>query len=772
MSIINMRIILIVLAALISLSASAQDIIQHVTATSNLQGHITTLNHPALNNKPGAIVIVSQQYGKYNPNEIGVWYANGKWTIFNQNRQPIPVSTIFNVIAIDPAKVPNAFVHTTNAGNTRGHISTLSNALTDAKPNSLVFITQRFGKYNTSPVGVWYSGGKWKLYNEDRKPIPVNTQFNILVVDPGQIPASLSGLKGQGFTHVVTDDTRRKFRTKHVSYINNAATTNKSNMMLFVTQKFRSTYNTSPVGVWYDAPSWTVFNEDRKMISENIALNVLAVDRPSTNFQLIRNHRVVAINSTTPRNEEKNKWKAATRLNTTAAFVLPYKEKEDKDEPVTAETSTDIQGPNTSLGKDINAFFADEGLNQFLNKLNLFREVYEDRNPHSGYMYYLPKNYNLRWNRDGGEYSFYIYYLSADGDGRGNVIITAELTPNINREDIAIAEKLLSKQLGKDIKLRPLPLKDTPKVSFGSSLTNFDVKDESIQTNIPSDFLEPIIVSWKMERRVDDFIGAMMNNLGLNGNIEFSPMDEIEKTISVPVRLKINDPQTYGKMEYAETSALLNGFVNPLDYPVQLKELVVMRTKTNGELAVETIPLNNYEVEPQKVFSSFRQEERDALLNGDVISRVWVEYALKNCLPCNESVQRKILGGTSGSRVKPIALEILTPIGFSGARSLKVLIKSVQGDPKGTSEVLLPIVTVTEDNITLSGGELFVPEGGSPDYQYQLVLIQTDGTTLASEWIHSNDLFIVLGENSIREHFRTDEAATEPQPMEMDEVEN
>ena len=276
-----------------------------------------------------------------------------------------------------------------------------------------------------------------------------------------------------------------------------------------------------------------------------------------------------------------------------------------------------------------------------------------------------------------------------------------------------------------------------------------------------------------MERRVDDFIGAMMNNIGLNGNIEFNPMDEVDKTISVPVRLKINDPLTYGKMEYSESASLLNGFVNPLDYPVQLKGMVVMRKKANDEFAVETIPLNNYEVEPQKVFSSFRQDEKDALLDGDMISRLWIEYSLKNCLPCNESVQRKILGGTSGSRVKPIALEILTPLGFSGASSIKVLIKSVQGDPKGASEVLLPIVTITKDNQTISGGELFVPEGGSADYHYQLVLIQSDGNTLSSEWIPAKDLFIVIGENTIREHFKTEEdSSTSPQPLEMDEIEN
>ena len=177
-----MRIVLIILAALVSMGVGAQEVVQHVATTTNIQGHITTLDHPGLNNRPDAIVIVSQQYGKYNPNETGVWYSNGKWKIFNQNRKPIPASTIFNVLVIDPAKFSNAFVHTTNSENTRGHISKLSNPLTDTKSNALVFVTQRFGKYNTSPVGVWFSGGKWNLYNDveatgvSGRPVVLNTK--------------------------------------------------------------------------------------------------------------------------------------------------------------------------------------------------------------------------------------------------------------------------------------------------------------------------------------------------------------------------------------------------------------------------------------------------------------------------------------------------------------------------------------------------------------------------------------------------------------------
>jgi hypothetical protein len=114
-------------------------------------------------------------------------------------------------------------------------------------------------------------------------------------------------------------------------------------------------------------------------------------------------------------------------------------------------------------------------------------------------------------------------------------------------------------------------------------------------------------------------------------------------------------------------------------------------------------------------------------------------------------------------------VQVLTPLGYSGANSLKLMIRSKQGDPKGTSDVLLPILTVTKDNQTLAGGELFVAEGQDIQYQYQLALIQPDGETLMSEWVEASDPFIIVGEDMIRKHFEVEPSAVEPvQPVSID----
>jgi hypothetical protein len=460
--------------------------------------------------------------------------------------------------------------------------------------------------------------------------------------------------------------------------------------------------------------------------------------------------------------DRKKHWQAETTTNVTGLFILPYVvTPAPEPTPGTGVVNTDMQGPNLALGKDVNSLFTQPGIASFVNKLNVFRDVYQDKNPASGFFYYLPKNYNLKFNKENGNYSFYVYYLSAGDDARGKVIITAELTPNISRDDITLAEALLTTQMKQVIKLRPLPLRDTPKVSFGNSLTNFDVANESVTTNVPTDFLEPIIVSWRMDKRVDDLTGAMMNNIGITGNIEFLPHGEEEKAIAVPVKLKVNDLQTFGSMEYTQAGALFNGLSNSLDYPILLKQLIVMREKAANEISIETFPLSDYKVEPKTVFSSFSQNEKTSVLNGDVIKKIWVDYVIQACDACDDIVQSKIMGGTSDSRVKNIEVTTLTPLAYGGASSIKLLIKSKQGDPKGKSEVLLPIVNIARDNQTLSGGELFVAEGSLADYQYQLVMIKPDGETLMSDWIPSHELFIIIGEKTIRDNFETTATSAE-----------
>lgn len=259
-----------ILLLLCFISLKAQKVIEHVTTTKNTNAHITTINHEATNGKKDVILIITQKFGVYNDNEVGVWYSNGKWKLFNQNRKAMPNNAKFNILVL-PKRTKQAFVHTTTSVNTKGHLTTIDAPILNNKANALVFITQNFGSYNTSNVGIWYNGGKWKIYNENtQQKMPIGTKFNVLVLNPEK--------------NIIGDLNLFAFKYKntssgHVSIINTPLQfTDKTT--LFTTPNWFGTYNPNITGVWKSGKRWTIFNQNKKTLPKNVQFNVLATNTP------------------------------------------------------------------------------------------------------------------------------------------------------------------------------------------------------------------------------------------------------------------------------------------------------------------------------------------------------------------------------------------------------------------------------------------------------------------------------------------------------------
>jgi hypothetical protein len=86
----------------------------HTASDSNTDEHYphcTFIDSPYTNNNPNAIIFVTQNWignrGIYNNHSIGVWYNTepekwpGKWSIFNEDKAPMPPKAAFNVMVID-----------------------------------------------------------------------------------------------------------------------------------------------------------------------------------------------------------------------------------------------------------------------------------------------------------------------------------------------------------------------------------------------------------------------------------------------------------------------------------------------------------------------------------------------------------------------------------------------------------------------------------------------------------------------------------------------
>ncbi|MCH2034797.1 MAG: hypothetical protein MK202_14905 [Tenacibaculum sp.] len=714
-------------ALLISVTmVKAQTVFKHTVSSSNTKQHISSINHSSSNGKKDKILIVTHDYGKLGPYQtkaVGVWYNGKKWTVFNQDRTPIKANTKFNVLVTN--KSNNAFIVKAKA-NTKSVV--VSHPKLNRNPNATFLATPNWGSrgpYNKSPIGVYYSTSKkqWNIFNTDGKTIPKGAQFNILV-------------NSNIFKHKVNSLNKKG----HITYINNAKTNKKDKSLVFATFNSQTSIKNfkNPIGVWYSNNKWSVYNENRSQLKGNEAYNILSLSSNKRTFPIITKPPVLVKTDTKPAKIDSKGLK-----NIGLVKYIPIR---------TTGTSTsnnkERKGPDITKYEDIETLLDGDSYVSFIEKLNVFRKIYKDQNSNSNVYYYFPSEYTLMWNKETNEYAFNIYYMSAEGT-RGSVLVNAELTPQVSSEDIKLAEKLLASKLRKPVKLMPMDLRDVPKVDFGATLTNFNVKPESINTSIPSDYHKPIILDWRMDSNIDDFVGAMLNNIGVNINLEFRPYGDETTVINVPVNLEVNSPLTFGKIEFSNTNELLENWVNPIDYPIVPKSIVVLR-KQGSRNYFETLDLESEEIATGETLH-ISESVRNKLTSKNNIVNLWLDYALnKDCNSCNQTVKKKIITGTSHNEITNLSVQILNALSYSNAHSMKLIIKSIQADPNGINEITFPAFSIKEDDQEFEGIQLFVPENKELSYSYQLITIMKDGEVKTSKWETSNSSLLVIGESQIK----------------------
>jgi hypothetical protein len=75
------------------------------TTPANTAGHITTLDHPLLNNTPTAVVFVTRVWGGAGSTAnitglLSVFYNGTSWAIFREDGLGMPLNTRFNVLVV------------------------------------------------------------------------------------------------------------------------------------------------------------------------------------------------------------------------------------------------------------------------------------------------------------------------------------------------------------------------------------------------------------------------------------------------------------------------------------------------------------------------------------------------------------------------------------------------------------------------------------------------------------------------------------------------
>ena len=81
-----------------------------------------------------------------------------------------------------------AFIHVASAGSIIGNYTVISNPICDGDPNAILMVTPTLsphggsGPYNDHPIGVWYDGSHWTIFEQDNAPFPAGAAFNVLII--------------------------------------------------------------------------------------------------------------------------------------------------------------------------------------------------------------------------------------------------------------------------------------------------------------------------------------------------------------------------------------------------------------------------------------------------------------------------------------------------------------------------------------------------------------------------------------------------------------
>lgn len=215
---------------------------------STTNGQMSVINHTATDNRPEALLFITQNFGTSGPNylyPVGVKYENSRWTLAPTNPSvPIPNSTNFNVLVVSK-DASCAFQHTSSSNTTA---VVLNHTLLNGNPNAKIIVTHNLtnGTTNNKNIAVKFESTRWVIVNEDGSEIPKNARFNVLIADDMQ-------------SHTITKSSIHP-TFKSTSIVDHASINGRSDALLFVTHVHKGKSIDAPLSVWWDNNKWTFFS--------------------------------------------------------------------------------------------------------------------------------------------------------------------------------------------------------------------------------------------------------------------------------------------------------------------------------------------------------------------------------------------------------------------------------------------------------------------------------------------------------------------------------
>ncbi len=390
--------------------------------------------------------------------------------------------------------------------------------------------------------------------------------------------------------------------------------------------------------------------------------------------------------------------------------------------------------------------------------LGIHRYLHLDRNPASGVLYYVPRDFNLRWTPDNG-FGFDMLYAAVEEGAAGQVLMALRLESGVRANDNPLIRQLADayrqlRQSGLKVEVvRPLPVTSQhPAVNLADSLgAHFDIPTDDLVATVFSDVLAEIEVSWVTDEITKQNIELVLGRgQGLGGDVTFTLDSEPPSQISIPARVRLADQATFGRIPWQRE----NEWRNRTPYPLRLKRLHALIFEDDTPI-VYSWQLGDAEVPPEARVAWDASGIPGWL--DQRASRMWVEYAVvEDCAECTRSVMQDITYGAGRARSREnVRIVSLTPLADLGAIELSVRLRSRYFDSEGSELLTGSAVVVDADRGEFDGGRVYLVDRqpgeerpGDPLYEYQVEVVMPDGTIHrppADRWIASDRSRLLIG---------------------------
>ncbi|MEX2499797.1 MAG: hypothetical protein WD397_13090 [Wenzhouxiangellaceae bacterium] len=419
------------------------------------------------------------------------------------------------------------------------------------------------------------------------------------------------------------------------------------------------------------------------------------------------------------------------------------------------------RGPGTETIDLLSVIHADSAI-PVDEILGIRRELYLDLNPESGVLYYVPRDYNLRWTPDDG-FGFNMLYAAVAEGMPGQVMMALRLDAGIQARDNRLIQDLAEAyrtRIRRDLKVsvvRPLPVTSQhPSVNIADGLgAYFDIAPDDLVATVLSDVLADMEVSWITDEITKENIELVLSHgTGFGGDVTFAlesePPADPPATISVPARVRLSDPDTFGQLSWQR-----NGdWRNRTPYPLRLKRLHALLID-DGTPIIYSWNLGDAEIPPQARVE-WDAERVPAWIDAKA-KRTWVEYAVVGgCDPCNRQVMRAITYGASRPAARQdLVVATLSPLADLGAAELNLMLRSRYFDSGGEALTTSGPVIVNSDGSEFSGGPVYLVDRqpgeerpGDPLFEYRIEVVMPDGTVHsppADRWLSSHRHRLLIG---------------------------